>query len=34
MAIGLLIYFFYGRSHSRLRQGEVVNPDAELESAS
>jgi APA family basic amino acid/polyamine antiporter len=34
MAIGLLIYFFYGRSHSRLRQGEVVNPDAELDSAS
>jgi APA family basic amino acid/polyamine antiporter len=33
MAIGLLIYFFYGRSHSRLRRGEVVNPDAELDSA-
>jgi APA family basic amino acid/polyamine antiporter len=30
MAIGLVIYFFYGRNHSRLRQGEVVNPDAEL----
>jgi APA family basic amino acid/polyamine antiporter len=30
MAIGLVIYFFYGRSHSRLRRGEVANPDAEL----
>jgi APA family basic amino acid/polyamine antiporter len=30
MAIGLVIYFFYGRSHSRLRRGQVVNPDAEL----
>jgi APA family basic amino acid/polyamine antiporter len=33
MVIGLVIYFFYGRSHSRLRQGEVVNPDAELPDA-
>jgi len=30
MAIGLVIYFFCGRSPSRLRRGEVVNPDAEL----
>jgi len=30
MAIGLVIYFFYGRKHSRLRRGDVVNPDAEL----
>jgi APA family basic amino acid/polyamine antiporter len=33
MALGLLIYFAYGRSHSRLRRGEVVNPDAELPGA-
>jgi APA family basic amino acid/polyamine antiporter len=30
MAIGLVIYFFYGRKHSRLRRGDVVAPDAEL----
>jgi basic amino acid/polyamine antiporter, APA family len=30
MAIGLVIYFLYGRRHSRLRRGQVVNPDAEL----
>jgi APA family basic amino acid/polyamine antiporter len=30
MAIGFAIYFLYGRSHSRLRRGEVVNPEAEL----
>jgi len=30
MALGLLIYAFYGYRHSRLRQGDVVNPDAEL----
>jgi basic amino acid/polyamine antiporter, APA family len=34
MAIGLIIYFAYGRSHSRLRRGEVVNPEAELEGRS
>jgi APA family basic amino acid/polyamine antiporter len=30
MAIGLTIYFLYGRHHSRLQQGEVINPEAEL----
>ncbi len=30
MALGLLIYFVYGYRHSRLREGDVVNPDAEL----
>jgi basic amino acid/polyamine antiporter, APA family len=30
LAIGFAIYFFYGRRHSRLRQGEVINPEAEL----
>jgi basic amino acid/polyamine antiporter, APA family len=30
MAIGLAIYVAYGRTHSRLRRGEVANPDAEL----
>ena len=32
LAIGLVIYFTYGRRHSRLRQGEVVNPEAEFDS--
>ena len=31
MALGLAIYFLYGMRHSRLRQGEVANPEAELE---
>jgi basic amino acid/polyamine antiporter, APA family len=31
MAIGLAIYFLYGYRHSKLRQGEVVAPEAELE---
>jgi basic amino acid/polyamine antiporter, APA family len=30
LALGLVIYFAYGRRHSRLRQGEVTNPEAEL----
>jgi basic amino acid/polyamine antiporter, APA family len=30
LALGLVIYFAYGRSHSRLRRGEVVNPEADL----
>jgi APA family basic amino acid/polyamine antiporter len=30
MAVGLAIYVLYGRTHSRLRRGEVANPDAEL----
>ena len=33
MAFGLVIYFLYGIRHSRLRQGEVVNPEAELPDA-
>jgi APA family basic amino acid/polyamine antiporter len=30
LIVGLVIYFLYGVRHSRLRQGEVVNPEAEL----
>jgi APA family basic amino acid/polyamine antiporter len=30
LAIGLAIYFLYGRTHSRLRRGEVTNPEAEM----
>ncbi|HEX6022372.1 MAG TPA: amino acid permease [Solirubrobacter sp.] len=30
MAIGLAIYAFYGHRNSRLRRGEVANPEAEL----
>jgi len=30
MGLGLIIYFVYGRTHSRLRKGEVANPEAEL----
>jgi basic amino acid/polyamine antiporter, APA family len=31
LAIGLVIYLLYGRRHSRLRHGEVINPEAELD---
>ena len=30
MVAGFLIYFVYGYRHSRLRQGDVGNPEAEL----
>jgi APA family basic amino acid/polyamine antiporter len=30
MALGLIWYFAYGMSHSRLRRGEVTNPEAEI----
>jgi APA family basic amino acid/polyamine antiporter len=30
LLLGLVIYFIYGRTHSRLRRGEVANPEAEL----
>jgi APA family basic amino acid/polyamine antiporter len=30
MGIGLIVYFVYGRTHSRLQRGEVVNPEAEI----
>jgi APA family basic amino acid/polyamine antiporter len=30
LLIGLVIHILYGIRHSRLRQGEVVNPEAEL----
>jgi len=30
LAIGFAIYFLYGRRHSRLRQGDVTNPEAQL----
>ena len=31
LGAGILIYVFYGRRHSRLAQGEVVNPETELD---
>ncbi|MEA2311015.1 MAG: basic amino acid/polyamine antiporter, family, partial [Solirubrobacteraceae bacterium] len=31
LVIGLVIYFAYGIRHSRLRQGEVINPEAALD---
>ncbi len=30
LLLGLVIYFAYGIRHSRLRQGEVTNPEAEM----
>ncbi len=30
LLLGLVIYFAYGRRHSRLRRGGVVNPEADL----
>jgi APA family basic amino acid/polyamine antiporter len=30
LVLGLVIYFVYGIRHSRLRRGEVVNPEADL----
>jgi APA family basic amino acid/polyamine antiporter len=31
LVIGLVIYVLYGRRHSRLRRGEVINPEAQLD---
>jgi basic amino acid/polyamine antiporter, APA family len=31
LILGLIIYFVYGIRHSRLRKGEVINPEAQLE---
>ena len=31
LIVGLVIYFFYGRTHSRLRRGDVVNPEAQFD---
>jgi basic amino acid/polyamine antiporter, APA family len=30
LALGLVIYFIYGRSHSKLRRGVVENPEAQV----
>jgi APA family basic amino acid/polyamine antiporter len=30
LVIGIAIYFLYGIRHSRLRQGDVINPEADL----
>jgi APA family basic amino acid/polyamine antiporter len=31
LLLGLIIYFVYGIRHSRLRKGDVINPEAQLE---
>ncbi len=31
LLIGLAVYFLYGRTHSKLRQGQVINPEADLD---
>jgi basic amino acid/polyamine antiporter, APA family len=31
LILGFVIYFLYGRRHSLLRRGEVINPEAELD---
>jgi APA family basic amino acid/polyamine antiporter len=31
LVLGLIIYFAYGRRHSRLRRGDVVNPEAQFD---
>ena len=33
LVVGLVIYSVYGYRHSRLRRGEVINPEAELRHA-
>lgn len=30
LAIGLVIYFAYGRSHSRLQHGQAANTEREM----
>jgi APA family basic amino acid/polyamine antiporter len=30
LVLGLIVYFLYGRRHSRLQRGQVLNPEAEI----
>src|SRR3954453_20248841 len=30
LLLGLIVYFLYGRRHSRLQRGQVLNPEAEI----